>query len=96
MTNDSDSKQPQSTGEDSSPQLDDAVTPISGAHSVPRSARPPRFTTALPLKNWQGLGIVLLAAALFAIALVAFIKWKGPAHEASNAPRTNSSDHRRE
>ena len=71
--------------------IDDAVTPISGAHSVPRSARPPagrRMTAALPRRNWQGAGIVLSAVLLFALALVAFVIWKGPADKSTGQPDT--------
>ncbi|MCB9895592.1 MAG: hypothetical protein H6839_14190 [Planctomycetes bacterium] len=69
--------------------LDDAITPISGAHSVPHTARPPRLTAALPRRNWQGLWLVLLVVVLFAAALFAFVKWKGPALE--GAPQANSA-----
>lgn len=71
--------------------IDDAVTPISGAHSVPRSVRPPagrRMTAALPRRNWQGAGIVLSAVLLFALALVAFVVWKGPAEKPTGQPAT--------
>lgn len=74
-------------------QLEDAVTPISGAHSVPRSARPGagrRLTAMLPRKNWQGVGIVFSAVLLFAVALVGFLVWKGP--PAKTHPKTRTTD----
>ncbi|MCB9932049.1 MAG: hypothetical protein H6841_01365 [Planctomycetes bacterium] len=71
--------------------IDDAVTPISGAHSVPRSVRPPagrRMTAALPRRNWQGAGIVVSAVLLFGLALLAFVVWKGPADKPAGRPDT--------
>jgi hypothetical protein len=60
--------------------LEDAPTPISGAHSVPHSARPQgrRHTAAVPRRNWQGAGIVAAFTMLFAIGLTVFLIWKDP------------------
>jgi outer membrane biosynthesis protein TonB len=67
-------------GAASQPALEDAPTPISGAHAVPRSVRPQgrRMTAAIPRRNWQGAGIVAAFMLVMAIGLVAFMAWKSP------------------
>lgn len=61
-------------------ELDEAVTPISGRHAVPRTHRPTgrRMTGAVAKKNWQGAGIVTAFALLFTFGLVAFVLLKDP------------------
>jgi hypothetical protein len=67
-------------GAASQPALEDAPTPISGAHAVPRSVRPQgrRMTAAIPRRNWQGAGIVAAFMLVMAIGLVAFMASKSP------------------
>jgi hypothetical protein len=57
--------------------LDEAVTPISGMHAVPRTHRPTARATAR--KNWQGAGIVAVFVLLLATALAALLTLKDPA-----------------
>lgn len=61
-------------------ELDEAVTPISGRHAVPRTHRPTgrRMTSPIARKNWQGAGIVTAFALLFAVGLVAFVLLNNP------------------
>ncbi|MBZ0137206.1 MAG: hypothetical protein K8I27_12640 [Planctomycetes bacterium] len=61
-------------------ELDDAVTPISGRHAVPRTHRPTgrRMTSPIARKNWQGAGVVTAFALLFVVGLIAFILLNDP------------------
>lgn len=76
-------------------ELDEAVTPISGRHAVPRTHRPTgrRMTGAVAKKNWQGAGIVTAFALLFTIGLVAFVLLKDPTNtpqlDTAETPQTN-------
>ena len=77
-------------------ELDEAVTPISGRHAVPRTHRPTgrRMTGAVAKKNWQGAGIVTVFALLFTVGLVTFVLLKDttptkPEQDTAETPQAN-------
>jgi hypothetical protein len=73
----------------SQPALEDAPTPISGAHAVPRHVRPKgrRLTAAIPKRNWQGAGFAAAFVLVLTVGLIAFMVWKNPT-QATNQPST--------
>ena len=77
-------------------ELDEAVTPISGRHSVPRTHRPTarRKTSAVARKNWRGAGIVAAFVLLFAVALATFILLNDPEAIPEQAGNQSSPDER--